>query len=257
MHDVVKNALPGAAPEPEFKLDFARRRRIGMDEAIYCASKSPGQLAAILDAAEARGAGLLLTRLDPSMVAGLPDVRRQCIDYDPVSRTGVFGPAGVPHGAPRVAIVTAGSSDIPVAREAARTLRYHGHDSRLFADVGVAGLWRLMACIEEIAAHKVVIVAAGLDAALPSVVAGQVPGAVIAVPTSVGYGVAAGGQAALNAVLASCAPGLTVVNIDNGYGAACAALRVLRALDAGVASASAPAPYGFVDLPPPTSGDIS
>jgi pyridinium-3,5-biscarboxylic acid mononucleotide synthase len=125
--------------------------------------------------------------------------------------------------------VTAGTSDIPVAQEAARTLRFHGHEAANIPDVGVAGLWRLLARLEELRAMPVVIVAAGMDAALPSVVAGLVAGAVIAVPTSVGYGVAAGGRAALHAVLASCAPGLTVVNIDNGYGAACAALRILRA----------------------------
>jgi hypothetical protein len=106
-------------------------------------------------------------------------------------------------------------------------LRFQGVPALRIADVGVAGLWRLLARMDEIRAMPVVIIVAGMDAALPSVVAGLVGGAVIAVPTSVGYGVAAGGHAALNAVLASCAPGLVVVNIDNGYGAACAALRIL------------------------------
>jgi NCAIR mutase (PurE)-related protein len=101
------------------------------------------------------------------------------------------------------------------------------------ADIGVAGIWRLMARLDEIRDMPVVINAAGMDAALPSVVAGLVPGAIIAVPTSVGYGVAAGGQTALNAILASCAPGIVTVNIDNGYGAACAAMRVLNALPRG------------------------
>jgi len=118
---------------------------------------------------------------------------------------------------------------VSVAQEAVRTLRFQGQAALLVADVGVAGLWRLLARVEELRAMRVVIVAAGMDAALPSVVAGLVPGVVIAVPTSVGYGVAAGGHAALNALLASCAPGLLVVNIDNGYGAACAALRILAA----------------------------
>jgi len=127
-------------------------------------------------------------------------------------------------------VVTAGTSDVPVSEEALRTLRFHGEDAVRVADVGVAGLWRLMARLEQLRTLPVLIVAAGMDAALPSVLAGLVGGAVIAVPTSVGYGVAAGGHAALHAVLASCAPGLVVVNIDNGYGAACAALRILAAM---------------------------
>jgi NCAIR mutase (PurE)-related protein len=131
-----------------------------------------------------------------------------------------------------VAIVAAGTSDVPVAREAERTLAYAGLASTLVADVGVAGLWRLQRRLDEIRAHPVVICAAGMDAALPSVLGGLVPGALIAVPTSVGYGVAAGGRAALDAVLASCAPGITVCNIDNGYGAACAAMRILHAAQA-------------------------
>jgi NCAIR mutase (PurE)-related protein len=157
----------------------------------------------------------------------LPEVWRQGLDYDPVSATAYFGAPLPCSGPAQVAIVTAGTSDVPVAREALRTLAFQGRPARLIADVGVAGLWRLLQRVDELAAMRVVIVAAGMDAALPSVVGGLVPGVVIAVPTSVGYGVAAGGQTALNAILASCAPGIAVVNIDNGYGAACAALRVL------------------------------
>jgi len=100
-----------------------------------------------------------------------------------------------------------------------------------FVDVGLAGMWRVMECIDAIGQHPVVIVVAGMDAALPTVVGGLVASVVFAVPTSTGYGVAAGGETALRAVLASCSPGLSVMNIDNGYGAACAALRVLRAID--------------------------
>ncbi len=211
----------------EFTLDFARPERIGLEEAIFCAGKSPEQIDAILEAARARGASLLLTRLDPEKRDRLDAAAR--LDYCPVSRTAVFGEAPRVTGPARVAVVAAGTSDVPVAREALRVLAYAGRAASLFADVGVAGLWRLTTRIEEIRAHPVVIVAAGMDAALPSVVGGLVAGAVIAVPTSVGYGVAAGGRAALDAVLASCAPGITVVNIDNGYGAACAALRLLHA----------------------------
>lgn len=213
----------------EITLDFARAERIGLEEAIYCAGKSPVQIDAILDAAAARGARFLLTRLDPEKHDALAGRHRQALDYCAVSRTAFFGALRAVEGPARIAIVAAGTSDVPVAREAERTLRYQGHAATLIADVGVAGLWRLTNRIEEIRAHPIVIAAAGMDAALPSVLGGLVAGPLIAVPTSVGYGVAQGGRAALDAILASCAPGLTVVNIDNGYGAACAALRVLHA----------------------------
>ncbi len=209
----------------EFVLDFTRPERIGLEETIYAAGKSAAQIDAILTAAAERGARLFLTRLDLDKRAAL----QHDLDYCPVSRTAVFGTPNRVSGAAHVAIVAAGTSDVPVAREAERTLAYAGVAATLVADVGVAGLWRLQRRLDEIRAHPVVIVAAGMDAALPSVLGGLVPGALIAVPTSVGYGVAEGGRAALDAVLASCAPGITVCNIDNGYGAACAAMRVLRA----------------------------
>lgn len=209
----------------EFVLDFARPERIGMEETVYAAGKSAEQIDAILAAAAERGARLFLTRLDADKRAALAHE----LDYCPVSRTAVFGGPNRVAGVASVAIVAAGTSDVPVAREAERTLAYAGIAATLIADVGVAGLWRLQRRLDEIRAHPVVIVAAGMDAALPSVVGGLVPGALIAVPTSVGYGVAEGGRVALDAVLASCAPGITVCNIDNGYGAACAAMRVLHA----------------------------
>jgi len=216
--------------EHEIKLDLQRYARLGFDEAILCSHKTTGQLTAILNQAEQRGVTLLLTRLEVEQMTALPDSRRARIDYDPVSRTGFFGAVAKPSGPARVAIVTAGTSDAPVSREAVRTLRYNGVICLEINDVGVAGLWRLLERIDEIRALPVAIVVAGMDAALPSVVGGLVPGLVIAVPSSVGYGVAQGGETALRAALASCAPGVAVVNIDNGYGAACAALRGLRGL---------------------------
>lgn len=216
-----------SSPDAEINLDFARTARLGFDEAIYSAGKSPAQLAEILTQAAARGASLLLTRLDEAKFLQLPPARRGELDFDPVSRTACFGPARPVAPAP-VAVVTAGTSDVPVSREALRTLRYYGHGCLEVNDVGVAGLSRVLARVAELRERAVVIVVAGMDGALPSVVGGLVPGLVIAVPTSVGYGVAAGGTSALHAMLASCAPGLVVVNIDNGYGAACAALRFLQ-----------------------------
>ncbi len=217
----------------EVTLDFQRAARIGFDEAVFSQGKEPEHLAHILDEAKRRRATLLLTRLAPDQLDALPRAHRDAIDYEPVSRTGYFGKLTRKERPARVAIAAAGTSDAHVTREVQRTLRYHGHGSTLVMDVGVAGLWRLEARLEELRRHPVVVVVAGMDAALPTVVGGLVGGVVIAVPTSNGYGVAEGGHTALRAMLASCAPGVLVTNIDNGYGAACAAMRVLRALDAG------------------------
>ena len=213
----------------EFLLDASRRERTGLDEAIFCAGKSIAQLEAILADASNAGRRLLLTRLAPEARAALPAERTAGLDYDPVSRTAILGAVQTPVAdEPRAGVVTAGSSDVPVAREAARTLLYDGHPCREIHDVGVAGLWRLLERVDELRTFDVVIAVAGMEAALASVLGGLVPGAIIAVPTSTGYGVASGGDTALRALLTSCAPGVTVVNIDNGYGAACAAARILN-----------------------------
>ena len=213
----------------EFVLDFARERRTGLEEAIYCAGKSPAQIDAILASAGERGAPLFLTRLEPDKLEALAPRHRETLDYCGASRTAVFGTPRVVRGAADVAVVCAGTSDVAVAREAVRTLAYHGAASTLIADVGVAGLWRLTDRLDELRTFPVIIAVAGMDAALPTVLGGLVAGAIVAVPTSVGYGVATGGRVALDALLASCAPGIGVVNIDNGFGAACLALRLLNA----------------------------
>ncbi len=216
---------------PEARPDIGRGERVGLDEAIFCSGKSASQIESILNDARARGAGLLLTRLSAEQLQAFAADIRAALDYDPLSRTAFFGAAHVGAGrrAPGVAILSAGTSDVAAAREAQRTLAWYGEPSAEFHDVGVAGLWRLTERLEEIRRYPVLIVAAGMDAALLSVVGGLVRGCVIGLPTSVGYGVASGGRTALDAMLASCAPGLAVVNIDNGYGAACIALRMLRA----------------------------
>jgi NCAIR mutase (PurE)-related protein len=214
----------------EFTFDFDRRSRTGLSEAVFCGGKSAEQIAAIIDGVKHEAAGLLLTRLDAEKFAILPVLVREALDYDPVSRTAVWGQPRASLGGPPVAIVMAGTSDVPVGREAARTLLFDGQPCQEFTDVGVAGLWRLMDRIDEIRRSPVVIAVAGMDAALISVLGGLVQSPVIGVPTSVGYGVAAGGTAALHAALASCAPGVPVMNIDNGYGAACAALRIMGAI---------------------------
>jgi len=216
---------------PEVRPDVSRGERVGLDEAIFCAGKSASQIEAILGEARKRGTRLLLTRLGAEQLHDFSAEVRAALAYDPLSRTAFFGAAHPGAGGrdPRVAILSAGTSDLPAAREAQRTLAWYGEPAAEFHDVGVAGLWRLTDRLEEIRRHPVLIVAAGMDAALLSVVGGLVRGCVIGLPTSVGYGVASGGRAALDAMLASCAPGLAVVNIDNGYGAACIALRMLRA----------------------------
>ncbi len=210
-------------------LDLNRQDRIGVPEAVFAEPKSVDQLVTVLGRAEAAGRRMLLTRFERSQLACLPESFRSQIDYDALSRTGFFGDIGKPTGEPEVAVVCAGTADRPVGSEAERTLAFSGIPCLSVNDVGVAGLWRLMERIDELRPMKAVMVMAGMDGVLPTVVAGLLPGLVIAVPTSVGYGVAAHGHTALNSALASCAPGLVVVNIDNGYGAAVAAQRVLCA----------------------------
>ena len=213
----------------DVRLDFDRRRRTGLEEAVFAEGKTLDQLEAILVMAHDRGSRLLLTRLSPEKCASLSPRWSSSLDYCAVSRTAFFGRLpDAPDEPAEVAIVVAGSSDVSVAREAERTLAYYGAGCQRFVDVGVAGLWRLTERICEISRFTVVIAVAGMDAALPTVLGGLVPSVLVAVPTSVGYGVAAGGSTALNSILASCASGIAVVNIDNGYGAACVALRVLR-----------------------------
>jgi NCAIR mutase (PurE)-related protein len=215
----------------EVTLDFQRGERIGFDEAIFCQGKTVEHLVEILETARARSARLLLTRFAPTQFDALPAALREAIDFEALSRTGYFGSPRAELGAPRVAVLAAGTSDAHVTREIRRTLSWSGVPSTAVHDVGVAGLWRLLEKVELIRSHPVVIVVAGMDAALPTVVGGLVGSVIIGVPTANGYGVAEGGQTALHSMLASCAPGVMVMNIENGYGAACAAMRVLRALD--------------------------
>ena len=211
-------------------LDLERRQRIGLDEAVFCQGKTPGQVAAIVETIQRQLGKALLTRLHADAFAALPEALRETIDYDPLSRTGIVGECRVAAGPARVAVVTAGTSDLPMSREAVRSLAFYGEAGHEVTDIGAAGLWRLMDRLDALREFPVIIVAAGMDGALFTVLGGMVPGAVIALPTSTGYGVARGGETALAAALVSCAPGIAVVNIDNGYGAACAALRILRSL---------------------------
>lgn len=210
--------------DQEVNLDLDRINRIGMPEAILCAGKTVEQIATAIAQAEDAGKCIFLTRLEENLVSLLPlDAK----EYDPASRTAIAGHWTPPEGNPRVAIVVAGTSDMPVASEAARTLAFHGITSLSYVDVGVAGLWRLLKIQEDLKKYQVIIAIAGMEGGLFTLLSGLVPGLVIAVPTSQGYGICRNGETALHSALASCAQGVVAVNIDNGYGAACAATRAL------------------------------
>ena len=213
----------------EAKIDLDRRRRRGLPEVIYCEGKRPGQVREIFERLAAAGESVLGTRATPAHAeavrSSLPGVR-----YDPVGRLLRWEPEGwsVPRLSPKIAVVSAGTADERVVREIEGTLDAFGHEAAVVTDVGVAGLQRLLAHLPEIREAAVAIVVAGWDAALPSVVAGLIDAPVIAVPTSTGYGASFGGLSALLAALNSCAGGVTVVNIDNGFGAAYAASLIVR-----------------------------
>ncbi len=211
---------------PTFRLDIDREQRTGVSEAIFCLNKEPQQITEILQHAQDNEHRLLLTRLSQCKHQSLPLDWQQSLFYDPASQIAILGEVPQPLDDRGVAIVSGGTSDYGVCREVELTLGFHGIAARPFYDVGVAGLWRLEQCLPALRECKVLVAVAGMEAALPTLLAGLVPGLVIAVPTSTGYGVSEQGKTALKACLASCATGLVTVNIDNGFGAACAALKI-------------------------------
>lgn len=215
-------------------LDLGRRTRIGMVEAVWGQDKRADQIAAILSELVAAGEMALVTRVSQGKAAAVARLLKQAdaatdVTHHPeaLCLTAPCLPPTNPQKG-RVMIVTGGTSDQVVAHEARLALLCHGIASELIEDVGVAGLHRLLERLETLREASVIIVCAGMEGALPTVVAGLLPQPVIGVPISVGYGVSGCGTAALHGMLASCAPGLSVVNIDNGYGAAMAALRILN-----------------------------
>lgn len=215
--------------ETQAIMDWQREARTGLVEAVYANGKSAACIAEIVAQAVAGGHRLLLTRLPSGGFAALPPATAAALDYDETSQTAVLGPLA-DKAEPEVAIVCGGMSDLPVVQEIRRTLQFAGVGACVVADVGVAGLWRLLDRIDEIRPFPVVIAVAGMEGALFSVLAGLVSAPLIAVPVSVGYGVSAGGRLALDSALGSCGPGVVAVNIDNGFGAAQAALRILKLL---------------------------
>lgn len=208
----------------DVRIDHARHERTNIPEVIFGAAKTREQIERIARDLYATAGFALATRVERddgiALAASLPDAR-----YYEVSK--ILRCGTLPRTGHTVGIACAGTSDLPVAEEAARTLDAFGHDVVERYDVGVAGIHRTLASREALDGCSVVIVVAGMEGALPSVIAGLVRPPVVAVPTSVGYGASFGGLAALLAMLNSCAPGVSVVNIDNGFGAACVAHKIV------------------------------
>ena len=212
----------------DVEFDWQRQQRTGIAEAVFCEGKSLSQLRYILTAANERKVSVLLTRLGSTVAETLINEGFGNLIWHPDAGVAVLDNQLPSAQQSNCLIVTAGSSDMPVALEAQYTLRFNGVSVPIVADCGVAGLWRLTDKIDTLRGAPIIIAVAGMEGALFSVLAGMVNGLVIAVPRSVGYGVASGGQAALSSALASCAPGVVTVNIDNGFGAACAMLKLLQ-----------------------------
>lgn len=210
------------------RVDHHRSLRSGLPEVIYAAGKTPEQAAAIFEALAADGVDVLATRVDAATAEVLRAHYPQA-NYNAMARTVALRQRANEKIEGHVAVVCAGTSDLPVAEEAAVTVETFGAQVTRLYDVGVAGLHRLLAVREQLAAAHVVIVCAGMEGALPSVVGGLVGVPVIAVPTSVGYGASFSGAAALLGMLNSCSPNVTVTNIDNGFGAAYTAVLIARA----------------------------
>ena len=212
-------------------MDYARKERCGVEEAVFCQSKSAQQIDQIVEMADKLGHKLLFTRLSEQKFLQLAASTQQLLEFDSIGSVAVLGKMTKADGPYQVVIVSGGASDTSVCREIAATLNHHNVSYALFEDIGVAGLYRLTEKLEEIKKARLVIAVAGMEAALPTVLAGLIANPIIAVPTSVGYGVSEGGHLALHSCLGSCASGLLTVNIDNGFGAACAAIKIIKQLN--------------------------
>lgn len=211
------------------RLDHHRTLRKGLPEVVYCEGKTPEQAAEIFARIGERNARVMATRADATHAKAICE-RLPAARYHPVGRMVIFGKQNqrAEDKPSFIVVATGGTADLPVAEEAALTIEFNGCQAERLYDVGVAGLHRLLARHERLAKASVVVAVAGMDGALPGVIAGLVPCPVIAVPTSVGYGTGLGGVAALMNMLNACAPGIAVVNIDNGFGAGYLASLILR-----------------------------
>jgi NCAIR mutase (PurE)-related protein len=210
-----------------FNIDYDRVNRIGIPEIIYGASKTSNDLLNILNNHLMKGKNALITKLQKQKADFLLEQFPEAF-YNEDSGVFILSSIDEPQYSPDIAIISGGTSDTSVVNETYYTLAFLGVRALKVSDVGAAGLHRLLKRIEELKTFKVLIVVAGFEGALPTIIGGLLPQPIIAVPTSIGYGVAEAGKAALNSMLASCSNGISVVNINNGYGAAIAAIRILN-----------------------------
>ncbi len=210
-----------------FNIDHKRDERVGFQEIVFGASKSVDQLSKIINDFIKYQKSVLCTKVQKKKAEVLSTEFPGSF-YDEISKIFLVGKFPIHFSKNEVAILSGGTSDQYLVNEIYFTLKFFGKEAERFQDIGVAGVHRLLNNIEKLKKFKVIIVIAGFEGALPTVAGGLLPQPIIAVPAAVGYGISKGGRVALNSMLSSCANGITVVNIDNGYGAAMAALRILN-----------------------------
>ncbi len=221
----------GGNGDPIARLDVSRSTRINMPEAVYCQAKTAEQCEAIVSTFLANSSdAVIATRVGPDQQSGLIRLNPDAVDGVKGAPYATFTWRSRTTTGMRVALLAAGTSDIPVATECRLTLEALGHQVDTFTDVGVAGLQRLTSVLPELEQSHAIVAVAGMEGALPTVLAGLIAQPIVAVPTSAGYGTSFEGQTALLSMMASCAPGIAVVGIDNGYGAASATHRILTAV---------------------------
>ncbi|MCQ9201464.1 MAG: nickel pincer cofactor biosynthesis protein LarB [Prochlorococcus marinus XMU1425] len=214
----------------DIRFDFQRRERIGLIEAIWGADKSIDQLKRVSDEVLEKKEVVFITRIDKEKAKNLMDIYEDAKFYEEANCLIIGQNFNKYSTNKKVAIISGGSSDLAVTLEAKLSLEIYGVRCQSFIDVGVAGLHRLLSQLDEINKYDVLIVCAGMEGALATIIGGLLPQPIIAVPVSVGYGVSKNGETALNSMLSSCSPGIAVMNIDNGYGAAMAALRIIKSI---------------------------
>ena len=214
----------------DIQFDFQRRERLGLIEAIWGQDKSIDQLKRLSECVLDKKEIVFITRINKTKAIDLLDLYEDAQFYEEANCLIIGENHNKINTNKKVAIISGGSSDLAVTLEAQLALEIHGVNCQSFIDIGVAGLHRLISQLEEINKYDVLIVCAGMEGALATVVGGLLAQPIIAVPVSVGYGVSKDGKTALNSMLSSCSPGIAVMNIDNGYGAAMAALRIIKSI---------------------------
>ncbi len=212
----------------DLRFDFQRRERIGLFEAIWGADKSVDQLKRLSEEVLSKNEVVFITRINKEKASNLIDLYDRARFYERANCLIIDNDIPKLKIKSKVAIISGGSSDLSVTLEAKLALEIYGVSCDTFIDVGVAGLQRLLNILDEVEKYDVLIVCAGMEGALATVIGGLLPQPIIAVPVSVGYGVSKNGETALNSMLSSCSPGIAVMNIDNGYGAAMAAIRIIK-----------------------------